>query len=74
MRRQDTEVHLDDKGQLLYNSYRIKILHPNALQLGNLSIAWNPAAGAPVVHVIKIYRDHVFTPALRARPLSHARL
>lgn len=56
MRRQDTQVHLDDKGQMLYNAYRIKILHPNALQLGNLSITWNPAAGAPVVHVIKIYR------------------
>lgn len=65
MRRQDTEVHLDDKGQLLHNSYRIKILHPNALQLGNLSIAWNPAAGAPVVHVIKIYRDREVIDILR---------
>jgi transglutaminase-like putative cysteine protease len=57
IRRQDTEVHLDGKGQLLYNGYRIKILHPNALQLGNLSLAWNPAAGSPVVHAIKIYRE-----------------
>lgn len=57
IRRQDTEVHLDNKGQLLYNGYRIKILHPNALQLGNLSLAWNPAAGSPVVHAIKIYRE-----------------
>lgn len=57
IRRQDTEVHLDDKGQLLYNGYRIKILHPNALQLGNLSLTWNPAAGSPVVHAIKIYRE-----------------
>lgn len=59
MRRQDTEVHLDDKGQLLYNAYRVKILHPNAMNLGNLSVTWNPAAGVPVVHVIKIYRDGV---------------
>jgi len=57
IRRQDTEVHLDNKGQLLYNGYRIKILHPNALQLGNLSLAWNPAAGSPVVHAIKIHRE-----------------
>lgn len=57
VRRQDTEVHLDDKGQLLYSGYRIKILHPNALQLGNLSLAWNPAAGSPVVHAIKIHRE-----------------
>lgn len=65
MRRQDTEVHLDAKGQLLYHAYRIKILHPNALHLGNLSIAWNPAAGAPVVHVIKIYRDREVIDVLR---------
>lgn len=57
IRRQDTEVHLDGKGQLLYNGYRIKILHPNALQLGNLSLTWNPAAGSPVVHAIKIHRE-----------------
>jgi hypothetical protein len=27
------------------------------VQLGNLQIAWNPAAGAPTVHVIRIQRD-----------------
>ncbi|NWK98174.1 transglutaminase [Sphingobium lactosutens] len=57
IRRQDSQVHLDDRGQLLYNAYRIRILHPNALQLGNLSLVWNPAAGSPVVHVIRIHRD-----------------
>lgn len=57
VRRQDTLVHLDDQGQAHYVGYRIKILHPNALQLGNLSIGWNPASGAPVVHAIRIHRD-----------------
>lgn len=57
IRRQDTLVHLDQKGQTQHLGYRIKILHPNALQLGNLSIAWNPAAGAPTVHSIKIHRE-----------------
>lgn len=56
MRRQDTQVHLDARGQLLYNGYRVKILHPNALQLGNLSLVWNPAAGSPMVHAIRIHR------------------
>ncbi|WP_404482910.1 hypothetical protein [Novosphingobium sp. BL-52-GroH] len=51
VRQQDSEVHLDDKGQ---PAYRIKILHPNALEIGNLSLAWNPASGPPVVHAIKI--------------------
>jgi transglutaminase-like putative cysteine protease len=58
VRRQDFLIHLDGQGQAQYVGYRIKILHPNALQLGNLSIAWNPASGAPVVHVLRIYRDN----------------
>lgn len=57
MRRQDTEVHLDDQGQSIYTAYRIKVLHPNALQIGNLSIAWNPSSGPPIVHGVAIYRD-----------------
>lgn len=56
VRHQDVLVHLDDRGQAQYLGYRIKILHPSALQIGNLSIAWNPAVGAPIVHSIKVYR------------------
>lgn len=57
IRRQDTEVHLNNKGQQIFDSYRVKLLHANALQLGNLSVTWNPAAGSPTVHYINIYRD-----------------
>lgn len=57
VRRHDTLVHLDRQGQAQYLGFRIKILHPNALQLGNLSIAWNPSSGPPTVHSIKVYRD-----------------
>lgn len=56
MRRQDALVHLDDRGQAQYFGYRVRILHPNALQVGNISIAWNPASGPPVVHLIKVHR------------------
>lgn len=57
VRRHDTLVHLDGNGQAQYLGYRIKILHPNALELGNVSLAWNPAAGAPTVHALRLYRD-----------------
>jgi hypothetical protein len=57
MRRQDVQIHLSDQGQAQYQGYRAKILNTNALQLGNLSIAWNPSAGAPIVHEIKVFRD-----------------
>lgn len=57
VRRQDVLVHLGPSGQEQYLGYRIKILHANALQIGNVAISWNPASGTPTVHVVKIYRD-----------------
>lgn len=64
VRNQDIQVHLDEQGQLHYNGYRIKILHANALQAGNLSIAWDPASGAAVVHSIKVHRGSEVIDAL----------
>lgn len=57
MRRQDLEIHLSGKGQAQYLGFRVKIFQSNALELGNISIAWNPAAGAPLVHDIKVFRE-----------------
>ena len=57
VRRQDSITHLDRNGQSDYFGYRIRILHPNALQLGNVSIGWNPAVGSPIVHALKVYRN-----------------
>lgn len=64
VRNQDIQVHLDEQGQLHYTGYRIKILHANALQAGNLSIAWDPASGAAVVHSIKVHRGSEVIDAL----------
>jgi hypothetical protein len=57
IRRQDIEVHLSDRGQAQYLGYRVKILQSSGLQVGNISVAWNPAAGGPIVHDIKLLRD-----------------
>lgn len=57
VRRQDIILHLDKTGQQFFTSNLIRILHPNALQLGNVSFSWNPAAGSPVVHAVRIHRD-----------------
>ncbi|WP_231621740.1 DUF3857 domain-containing protein [Sphingomonas sp. 37zxx] len=64
-RRQDVAVHLSDKGQAHYTGYRIKILDSSALQIGNISIAWNPGAGAPIIHGIKVFRDGQVTDVLK---------
>lgn len=64
-RRQDMKVHLGDQGQAQYLGYRIKILQSSALQLGNIAIAWNPTAGAPIVHGITLFRDGEATDVLK---------
>jgi transglutaminase-like putative cysteine protease len=56
VRRQDVLIHLNDTGQEQYLGYRIKLLHANALQAGNISLAWNPAAGVPTVHAVRVHR------------------
>jgi transglutaminase-like putative cysteine protease len=65
-RVQDTLVHLEGGGQSTYFGQRIKILHPQALQAGNLAITWNPAAGAPTVHALRIYRDEAMIDVLES--------
>ena len=64
VRRQDLQLHLSEKGQAQYLDYRVKILQPSALQLGNISIVWSPTAGAPIVHELKVYRDGEVTDVL----------
>ncbi len=64
VRRQDVEVHLGEQGQAQYFGSRIKITQSAALELGNISIAWNPQAGAPIVHKIELIRDGKATDVL----------
>ncbi len=56
-RYQDSIVRLHPDGQDQYVGQRVKILHSQALQIGNIQIVWNPAAGAPTVHHLRINRD-----------------
>ncbi|MGE3691240.1 MAG: DUF3857 domain-containing protein [Novosphingobium sp.] len=56
-RRYNSTVHLDSKGQSTFIAQYVKINNPNGLQAGNISLSWNPAAGKPIVHALKIHRD-----------------
>jgi Domain of Unknown Function with PDB structure (DUF3857)/Transglutaminase-like superfamily len=40
-----------------YTAYRIKILKPEALALGNIRVLWSPSAGSATVHFLRIVRD-----------------
>ena len=57
-RRQQAVVHLGPDGQMSYTGFRVRLLHANALQIGNLAITWNPAVGAATVHAITIHRGN----------------
>ena len=70
IRRQDVVIHLDQRGQQLHNGFRIKILHSNALQLGNVALSWNPAEGSPVVHAITVYRGAEVIDVLKTTPFE----
>lgn len=59
-------VHLDETGELSHSSYRLRVLHPNALSLGNISIRWNPASGPPTVHALRVHRGDRVTDVLEA--------
>lgn len=56
LRRQDTFVRLTATGHDYFNSQMIRILQPQALEIGNIAIAWNPAAGEARVHKVVIHR------------------
>ena len=57
VRRSDMLVRLHDDGQSQFLSQRFAILNPQALQAGNITIAWNPAVGNPTVHRLLVHRD-----------------
>lgn len=57
VRRSNVIVHLEEEGQYTHSSQRVKLLHAQALSAGNLSLSWNPASGAPVVHMLRIHRE-----------------
>jgi hypothetical protein len=56
LRRQDSFVRLTATGHDHFSSQMIRILQPQALEIGNIAIAWNPAAGAARVHSVVIHR------------------
>ena len=56
LRRQDTIVHLSEGGQEFYQGQMIRILQSQGLQAGNIALVWNPAAGKPTVHELRIHR------------------
>ncbi|HTY93124.1 MAG TPA: hypothetical protein VMC02_04495, partial [Steroidobacteraceae bacterium] len=50
----DNQIRLGPAGFETYQAYRIRILKPDALSAGNISLTWNPDAGDAKVHYLRI--------------------
>lgn len=53
----DNQIRFSANGMEVFQAFRVKVLRPEALDVGNLSVAWNPDAGEVKVHYVRIIRD-----------------
>jgi hypothetical protein len=54
---QDFQIHAGPNGDEIFSASRMRILKPEALEVGNVSLTWNPAAGDATVHYLRVLRD-----------------
>lgn len=54
----DTQVNLGNGGNETFTTYRVKLIKPESLSLGNISVTWNPDAGDAIIHFVRIIRDN----------------
>ena len=54
---QDSEERITESKLESYSAYRVTILAPEALPMGNITILWSPSAGTATVHYVHIIRD-----------------
>lgn len=53
----DQQIRVGPAGDDVYTAYRIKILAPQALAVGNLNLAWSPTSQQITVHRLALIRD-----------------
>jgi hypothetical protein len=53
----DQQVRIADGAQQTYQAYRVKVLTPEGLGVGNLAVTWAPATEQVTVHRLAIVRD-----------------
>ncbi|MXO65407.1 DUF3857 domain-containing protein [Altericroceibacterium endophyticum] len=53
----DQQAHLDQDGLQIFSTYRVKLLRPEALQVGNINLVWQPDMMDVTVHRVRIIRE-----------------
>jgi len=67
---QDNQQRVGNGKVETYGAYRIKILKPEALALGNIQVIWSPSAGTATVHRVRIIRDGAVIDVLKQAKLK----
>lgn len=67
---QDRQDRVGNGTRESYTAYRVKILKPQALALGNIALQWSPSAGPATVHFIRIIRDGAAIDVLKEAKLK----
>ncbi|WP_260924731.1 DUF3857 and transglutaminase domain-containing protein [Novosphingobium sp. 9] len=60
----DSEQRVTPTSVTTYTASRIRLLRPEALQIGNLSLVWNPDTTQVTVNRLVVYRDGQVIPVL----------
>jgi hypothetical protein len=67
---QDTQQRVGSGTEESYTAYRVKLLKPEALALGNIRLTWSPSAGSATVHFVRIIRDRATIDVLKDTKLK----
>ena len=67
----DSQVRIDADGERSYQAYRVKILKPEALPMGNINLAWLPSDGTATVHYLRIIRAGQVIDVLKTAKFEH---
>lgn len=62
----DNQIRFGPAGVEAFQAYRLKILRPDALPAGNISLTWSPDAGEVRVHYVRIIRDKAVSDVLKS--------
>jgi len=53
----DIQVRIDDRGINTYTAYKLHLLQPEALAVGNVNLVWSPDSTEVTVHRLLVHRD-----------------
>jgi transglutaminase-like putative cysteine protease len=62
----DAQTRIGPDGTENFFAYKVKIVKPEGLPVGNVTVTWNPAAGSITVHRLNIVRDGEVTDVLKS--------